>query len=137
MQTNSKTISQRFVEFQATKDMSIADEILDPDFIAYIPISPEPIRGCEAYKQLVVGFHTAFPGLAVTLEDEFAIGDRGFVRFTAIGTHRGELMGVAPTGKQLIITETHIFRFKGGKIVEDYVSDNTLDLAQLVGAANA
>ncbi len=132
MQTN-KTISQWFVEFQATNDSSIADRILSPELVAYTPISP-PVKGREAYKAFVASFHAAFPDLIVTLEDEFATADRAFVRFTAIGTHRAELMGVAPTDKQLTITETHIFRLHDGKIVEDYVSDNTLDLAQLMGA---
>lgn len=135
MQTENKSLTRRFAEdFVGRNDPAVADEILAPDFVAYTPITP-PVEGREAFKGFVAGFHSAFPGLRVTLEDEFLAGDRAVVRFTADATHTGDLMGLAPTGTRLSISETHVLKMRGGRIVEDHVSDNTLDLARLVAQA--
>ena len=57
----------------------------------------------------------------VTVEDIIAEGDKVVARITMSGTHQGELMGVAPTGKQITLGLIDIVRFDGGKLVERWV----------------
>jgi hypothetical protein len=49
-------------------------------------------------------YRSAFPDLRITFDEQVAEGDRVVTRWTCRGTHKGELMGVAPTGKQVTVT---------------------------------
>ena len=53
------------------------------------------------FKEVVAEFRTAFPDLRVIHEDQIAEGDKVANRWVDRGTHGGEFMGVAPTGKQV------------------------------------
>jgi predicted ester cyclase len=63
-------------------------------------------------------YRTAFPDLQVPTEDMIAEVDKVVTRWTARGTHKGDLMGIPPTGKQVTVTGILIGRFEGGTFVE-------------------
>jgi len=75
----------------------------------------------------------AFPDLRVTLEDVIPAGDKVVVRWTDRGTHQGEFLGVAPTGRRVTTTGITIFRFAGGKVVEQWTNWDTLSLMSQLG----
>ena len=56
-------------------------------------------------------------------------------RWTATGTHRGELFGIAPTGRTMTVTGILITRFDGGRIAEEWESYDALGMLQQLGAA--
>ncbi len=78
-------------------------------------------------------FRNAFPDLHFTVEDMLAEGDRVASRYTARGTHRGELMGLPPTGRQVTEVGIVISRLAEGKLVEDWHSPDNLGLMQQLG----
>jgi predicted ester cyclase len=55
-------------------------------------------QGMEDFVQLVI---KAIPDYQIQIEDIFAKEDRLAMRFTAPGTHRGDIIGYHPTGKKL------------------------------------
>jgi predicted ester cyclase len=59
---------------------------------------------------------TAFPDLVVTVHDQIAEGDRVVTRWTAEGTHSGDFLGHAATGKRVEIKAIHIHQVVGGKM---------------------
>jgi len=69
-------------------------------------------------------FRSALPDLQVTTEDVLEEEDRVALRWKAEGTHHGDLMGLAPTGKRVTLTGIEILRVSGGKIVERWAEDN-------------
>jgi predicted ester cyclase len=78
--------------------------------------------------------HTAFPDLHFTLEDMIAEGDKVAYRFTARGTHMGDFLGIAATGKQIVVAGTVITRIDAGKFQEDWETIDMLGLMQQLGA---
>jgi predicted ester cyclase len=62
----------------------------------------------------------AYPDLHVTIEDLIAEGDKVVARNTVTGTHQGEYLGVAPTGRAVTYNEIFIFRFVNGMIAETW-----------------
>ena len=66
----------------------------------------------------------------MTVEELFAEGETVVARWSCRGTHKGELNGIAPTGKQISITGISIARFAGGKMVEGWVNWDALGLMQ-------
>lgn len=129
-----KAISRREIEAFNTGNLAILDEIAADDYVSYDPSLPEPIRGKEAYKQVVAGYRAAFPDLQLTIDQQVAEGDTVATRWTARGTHEGELMGIAPTGKQATVTGISLVRIADGKIVEDWTNWDALGLMQQLGA---
>jgi predicted ester cyclase len=72
----------------------------------------------EGVEKFVRGFLQSFPDLQHTVEDMIAEGDRVAVRFSARGTHQGQWMDFAPTGKPIHYTGVTLARIAGERIVE-------------------
>lgn len=89
--------------------------------------------GPESARQLAAAFRSAFPDLHTTFDDAVAEGDKVAYRWTASGTHEGELMGIPPTGNRMTITGTAIARISGGKIEEGWQNFDALGRMQQLG----
>ena len=75
----------------------------------------------------------AFPDLQYTLHDEVAEGDIIAVRWTATGTHKGELNGIAPTGRRFQVTGTTTACLRNGKFIESWSNWDALGLMEQLG----
>ena len=69
----------------------------------------------------------------MTIEDIIAEGETVVARWTCRGTHKGDLSGIAPTGKQFNISGVSIARFASGKVVEGWINWDALGLMQQLG----
>jgi predicted ester cyclase len=86
----------------------------------------------EGIKQYITMLHTAFPDFHCAIGDLIAEGDKVVVRLMCRGTHKGEFMGISPTGRQGIVMSISILCFAGGRVVERWnVTDNLGVLQQL------
>jgi steroid delta-isomerase-like uncharacterized protein len=132
MSEENKTLVRRLIEEAWNEgNLAVVDELLSPDYILHVAAPGVPDR--EGYKQVVSMYHTAFPDLRFTIEDTVAEGDKVVIRLTIRGTHKGEYMGIAPTGKQVAMTAIAIRRIEGGRIVEEWVETDRLGLMQQMG----
>ena len=138
MSGDNARLAREFVtKVLATGDLDRADELVSPEVVVHVPVRPEPLRGLEALKRYIAGFRAALPDVGFTVEDEIVQDDRVVLRVTVHGTHRGELLGVPPTGRYVRVPEVLILRFAEGRIVEDWVSVDLLGLlAQLDALPN-
>jgi steroid delta-isomerase-like uncharacterized protein len=118
-------------------NLDVADEIIADDFVGYDPAQSEPTRGPEGLKQAAAGYRAAFSDLTCTVDEQVAEGDTVVTRWTARGTHDGELFGIAPTGKQATVTGISIERVVDGKIAEGHTVWDTFGLMQQLGAIPA
>ena len=133
----NKVIARRLTDEGVNKlDLDALDEIVDPDYILH-GAPPELASGLEGLKQLMTGMDPAFPGWHATIEDMIAEGDKVAVRWSAVGTHKGEWEGIPPTGRQAAWTGILIYRIAGGKIVEEWVIDNSQSIMLELAAASA
>src|SRR5215216_7027277 len=110
-------------------------EVYAEDIVVHEP--DEDVRGVEGLKQFVSMIRSAIPDLHITLEEDIAEGDKVVSRWSAQGTHQGELMGIAPTGNQVALTGLTIHRIEEGKIVEEWENWDALGLMQQIGAVPA
>jgi predicted ester cyclase len=86
-------------------------------------------------KQLVADSRTALPDLHFSIEEPIVEGDWVSFRWSTRGTHRGEWLGVKPTGKPVMIFGTSTSRFVAGKAVETWAHWDVLEALQQLGAA--
>src|SRR5215211_6027030 len=113
--------AHRFLEARATGDLDALDELLAPDFVNHNRLLPGQEPGREGYKWAIAKMLAAFSNRRFFVEDQVAGGDKVVTRFTVQGTHdRGELMGVAPTGREITNRVIVIHRIAGGKIAEEW-----------------
>ena len=61
-----------------------------------------------------------YPDIHLTVHDVIAEGDKVVGLTTVTGTHQGEFMGVAPTGKSVTYNEMFMFRFADGRVIETW-----------------
>ena len=112
----------------------VIDEVIADDCLQTIVGVPEPIRGPQGFRQFATMYKTAFPDMSLTEDQQIAEGDLVVTRWTATGTHQGDLMGIPPTGKQATVSGIHVDRFADGKIVEAWGIFDQLGLLQQLGA---
>ena len=129
----NKEIVRRLAVEPWEGDLGVIDELTAADYIGHDPAVPEPQRGPEGIKEFVTGYLAAFPDGTITIEDQLAEGDLVATRWTGRGTHRGELMGIPPTGKQVTVTGLTISRVVKGKVVEEWTNWDTLGMLQQLG----
>lgn len=84
-------------------------------------------------KKNVQMYRAAFPDLTITVDDLVAATDKVLVRWTARGTHRGEFLGKAPTGKKSQVQGITVLSFRNGKIAEDFTQWDALGLLRDLG----
>jgi serine phosphatase RsbU (regulator of sigma subunit)/predicted ester cyclase len=115
-------LARRFLEARVVKrDLDAVDEMLAPDFVNHNKLVPgqEPDR--EGYKRAISALHATFSEGRLIIEDQVAGGDKVVTRFLVHSPHdRGELMGVAPTGRELTNRAIVIHRIVEGKIAEEW-----------------
>jgi steroid delta-isomerase-like uncharacterized protein len=80
----------------------------------------------------------AFPDWHMTVEDLIAGGDKTVARVTVTGTHKGEFMGMPPTGTRAEVQLIDIMRFdRAGLVSEHWGVADMLSLMQQLGAVPA
>jgi predicted ester cyclase len=132
MSEANKALARRVIEELFTKhNVELIDEFF-PDCVYRAPAVGE-LSG-EGYKQFLTQVLAAFPDGRWTVEDQVAEGDKVVTRWSFTGIHRGNLMGIAPTGKQVTTSCVMIDRIVGGKIAEEWEEYDALGMMQQLGA---
>jgi predicted ester cyclase len=128
----NKAVVRRWIEeFKTGGDESVSDELRSPHFVNH-SAPPGAPTGPEAGKLAFRAMRAAFPDLRVTIEDMLADRDQVATRQTFAGTHRGEWLGVPPTGRLVSWAVIDIVRLDGNMIVDHWaVADLHGQLAQL------
>jgi serine phosphatase RsbU (regulator of sigma subunit)/predicted ester cyclase len=114
-------LSRRFLEARIKGDLDAVDEMMTPDFVSHTKLLPDQEPGREGQIWATTQFSAAVSNASVHFEDQIVQGDKVVTRFIVHATHdRGELMGVAPSGRELTYMPIAIHRISGGKIAEQW-----------------
>ena len=132
MTAENKEVVRRLWGEVWQKNEAAIETVIAPTFIGHFTGFPE-VHGIDGFRQFFTLNYTAFPDLVSRVDDLLAEGDKVTVRYTVTGTHAGELLGHAPTGKPITNTGIAIYRVADGKIVEAWGESDNLGLLQQVG----
>jgi steroid delta-isomerase-like uncharacterized protein len=130
---NKRVVRRLFEEVWNKGNLLVADELFTPNYAHHDSSTPDVGRGPESEKKRATLYRAAFPDIQLTIEDIIAEGETVMARWSCRGTHRGDLRGVAPTGKQFNISGVSIARFANGKVAEGWVNWDALGLMQQLG----
>ncbi len=132
MSAENKAIARKFYEILDTGDISKADQVVATNYVNHNAI-PGQAQGLEGFKQAVNLIHKAFLDIQITIEDQIAEGDKVATRYTVRGTHQGEFLGIAATGKPATWTALVLQRVVGGKIQDSWLQWDQSGLMQQLG----
>jgi predicted ester cyclase len=113
-------------------NLSVMDDLVADDFVDHSALPGTP-PGREGAKAFVRVFHAGFPDLSLTNEDIVGEGEKVVHRYVLRGTHRGEFLGIPPTGNRIEVHGIDELRVSGGKIVERWGQVDQLGLMQQLG----
>ena len=113
------------------------DAALDANYVRKAPAALNSDAASLAeFKEVVTKFRGAFPDAHVTIDEVHYIDNRAFFRWTFTGTNTGP--GDFPvTGKAVSVSGSTHCRFSGGKLTEELVFFDSLDMLIQLGLAEA
>ena len=124
---NNKALVRRFFEEVWNKgNVDVVDELLAPDFVdrSLLP-GQEPSR--EGYKRSITIFRAAFAFADLTIETQIAEGDMVVTKFSTRCIHRGEFLGVPPSGEEANYASIRIHRIVGGQVTDEWSEGNLVE----------
>ncbi len=132
MSEENKALMQQFIDGMNAQDDSFIDRLVDPNYIEHDP-EPGQAPGAEGLRDLMKMLFSGFPDIKGTVNQMVAEGDVVAVALTTSGTHNGDFMGIPATGKKISITEVHMVRLSGGKMVEHWGLADGMTMMQQLG----
>ncbi len=129
---NKALIRSFWEELYVKGNLAVIDQFVASDVIDHNPL-PGQGPGVEGARQLFARFRTAFPDAQISIEDIVAEGDKVAIRTSVCATHRGNFMGIAPTGKTVSTSGIEIIRIASGKMVERWGISDDLGLMRQLG----
>lgn len=119
--------------WNADAPSGLVDEVFAEDLVDHNP-QPGQQPGRDGFRQVIDLYHEVFPDLRITNEDVIADGDRAVLRWSAVGTHEGDQLGLPVTHQQVRMTGIDIVRIADGRVVERWGEANALEMMQQLGA---
>jgi len=110
-----------------------ATKFISPEYKRHISPALPPLDPDGQIKRLT-GFRAAFPDIEITVEEVIVDDDRLAFRSVMRGTHQGEFLGIAPTGKKVTVGLVDVIHFKDGQFQEQWGGPDVFDLLRQLGA---
>ena len=130
---DNKVTNRRFYEEVINqKHLAVVDDIAGANYVNH-SFPPGLPPGREGLKAFVGAFHAAFPDGHLSIDQMIAEGETVATRLTFRGTHTGDFLGIAPTGKQVAVPALDMARYADGKLVEHWGGPDQMSLMQQLG----
>jgi steroid delta-isomerase-like uncharacterized protein len=131
-ESNKKIVDEFIQRLFSHGDLAAIDDYLSEELVIHDPpFGSSPDR--EGMRSTAADVRAAFPDWCSQLHLLIAEGDLVAEVFTASGTHRGEIMGVAPTGRRMSLRGINVFRLRNGRITEWWSRLDELGFLQQLG----
>jgi predicted ester cyclase len=135
-QANVESAKRYVVDFLIHGDVSVANQIADPDLCIYTGLSRSgAIRGREVYAELIHAFCRAMPVMSFAIEDSYCGEEFAVIRIKGVRHFEYDLWGIKATGQMFEFLDVHFLRFRNGKIFEEIASTKNQDMEKLFAPA--
>lgn len=131
--SENKAVLHQAIENWNKGDLASYLSLYDPNVVlhGYPPGLPPGLAGAKLFYDVI---WAAFPDSQLTLDDVIVEGDKIVGRYTMQATHKGDFMGISPTGKEVVLPGITILRFANGKCVERWNQADMRGVMQQLGA---
>lgn len=117
----NKTLLKRFYkEVYVEWNMELVGQILSPQFTSHDWPKDGP-TGPQAFREYYSVLRSALPDARYEVDDIIAESDKVVVRWRLLGTHKGDYLGIAATGRAVTLKGIAIYRVESGQLMERWV----------------
>ena len=120
MDRNRRFIERFYLDMWNRLDKTIFPEILAEDLRFRGSLGQSKV-GYAEFGDYMDFVQRAFPDFSNKIEEIISEGDKAFAKLTYRGTHRGEIFGIAPTGRHICYAGAAVFKFRDNRIAEVWV----------------
>jgi steroid delta-isomerase-like uncharacterized protein len=136
MSTEHKALVHRWFDEVWNKGRAeVIDEMLTDDAVVH-GLGADDLHGAAGFKRFHAAYRNAFPDVTIRIDDIVAEGDMVAARWTGTGTHRGDGLGFAATGRQVQFHGMLFLRVEQGRLAEGWNSFDQLGMLQQLGVVN-
>lgn len=128
---NAATVLQMLDAAWNRGDTSVLDTTVAEDHIDHDDNGDD--IGRDHLVQAILAYRAAFPDMRMSFDDQIADGDKVVTRWTANGTHQGQLDAIPATGRLARISGIFIHQLTDGEITQTWTSFDRLGLLQQLG----
>ena len=132
MSEQQAIVERMFDEIINGGDLDVADELFAPDYVDHGPMGE--MRGVEAFKDVVRLWRSGVPDVHCSVENWFESGEMAAWNVRVTGTHSGDMMGIAATGRSFEYVTPNIGRFADGKAAEHWADQGMFQFLTQIGA---
>jgi predicted ester cyclase len=125
---------QRLFEEPWKGNWDVIDEVVAPAYVGYDSGQPEPVHGPDGLREYFRRYSDAFPDARLTVHEQVVEGDKVATRWSARGTHAGEIAGIGPTGKEVTVSGLTISTLERGQVVQQWTTWDRLGMLVQLGA---
>jgi steroid delta-isomerase-like uncharacterized protein len=130
-------IIRKSVQAQNARKFDVFTSMVTPSFVRHeLAHMFGGQRGQQELDDLLQAIYKVLPDFQNTIVDVFATENRGAAHFSISGTHRGEILGVPPTGKTVAFHAITLYRYEKGKIAEVWPLIDVAGFLRQIGALN-
>lgn len=130
---NKAIVRRYFDECLNQGKMEVIDRLISLTYVSHYPAGYDLGGGPEDVKQIVTSVRRGFPDVRFTVEDFISQGQKVVARWTFAGTHDGNFMGVAATGREVAVAGIAVYRIENEKIEEVWLSWDVFGLLKQLG----
>jgi steroid delta-isomerase-like uncharacterized protein len=113
-------------------ELDRVEEFVTEDFVNH-EAWPGEDPGYEGFRLRLRRLRSAVPDIHMVVHVGVAGDDLVAYRATLSGTHRGELLGMAPTGRSFRVQHMHMLRMRDGRSSEHWATRDDLGMLQQLG----
>lgn len=129
---DNKTIIRRFyTEVVGKGDLSRLEAFISANYVDHNAEGPE--RGPGVVRIHVQALRRTFPDFHLQIDEIIGEGDMVATRVSGHGTHKGEWMGIRPTGAVVRLKGINIDRLADDRIVEHWGEADTIGMLRQMG----
>jgi steroid delta-isomerase-like uncharacterized protein len=138
MSEENKAVVRRFIEeVWNNGNLDAINELVSENHVDHDPAQAGSPGGRQGMRAFIEMYRSAYPDTRLEIGEMIAEGDLVAMTWTATGTHQGELMGIAPTGRSVTVSGIGVDRVSGGQIVESWANYDALGMLTQLGAIPA
>jgi steroid delta-isomerase-like uncharacterized protein len=130
---NKKTLLWYLDETWNKNNWAAAEQVVDENVIFHDHVRNGLPQGRESLRMSIQSIRAAIPDMTMEIDDVIAFEDRVVIRYRAMGTQSGPLMGYPGTNRHAVYNAISIVRFADGKIVEGWQEADELSMARQIG----
>ena len=131
LDTNKALVREFYAEVVGTGDLARVEDFIAPDYLDHN--AEQAGRGFDVLRAHVEVLRRTFPDFTLEIDDILADGDKVVTRVSGRGTHRGEWMGIRPTGAVVRLKGVNVDRIADGRIVEHWGEADTVSMLCQMG----